>query len=75
VELVCGIILTIGFIPELGLFVLILCKLYNAFFNRNGMFWFNDQHRYLVVLLGLFFLFLGCGNFSSDQTFTNYENS
>lgn len=70
VELVCGILLTIGFYTRIGALLLILSMLYITFFIGKGVFWYADQHPFLFVLLGIIYLFLGSGKFSVDQTFT-----
>ena len=68
-ELICGILLTIGFYTRIGALLLILSMLYITFFIGNGTFWYADQHPFLFVLLGLIYLFFGGGKFSLDQTF------
>lgn len=70
VELISGILLTIGFYTRLGALLLILSMLYITFFIGKGKFWYTDQHPFLFVLLGIIYLFLGAGNFSLDQYFT-----
>jgi putative oxidoreductase len=72
VELVCGILLTIGFYTRIGALLLILSMLYITFFIGKGSFWYGDQHPFLFVLLGVIYLFFGGGNFSIDN-FLNRE--
>lgn len=70
VELVCGILLAIGFYTRIGALLLILSMLYITFFIGKGQFWYADQHPFLLVLLGIIYLFFGGGKMSLDQTFT-----
>jgi putative oxidoreductase len=70
VELICGILLTIGFYTRIGALLLILSMLYITFFIGKGTFWYADQHPFLFVLIGVIYLFSGAGNFSLDKYFT-----
>jgi putative oxidoreductase len=66
VEFTAGILLTIGFFTRIGAILLILSMLYITFFVGNGVFWYGDQHPFLLALLGIIFLFNGGGKFSAD---------
>lgn len=66
-ELVAGIFLTIGLFTRLASLVLIFAMLYVSFFVGHGKVWYEDQHPFLFVLLGLVFFFTGPGNFNADR--------
>jgi len=66
-ELVAGIFLMIGLFTRLASLVLIFTMLYISFFVGHGKIWYEDQHPFLFVLLGLVFFFTGSGKWSVDQ--------
>jgi uncharacterized membrane protein YphA (DoxX/SURF4 family) len=66
-ELVAGIFLTIGLFTRLASLVLIFTMLYISFFVGHGKVWYEDQHPFLFVLLGLVFFFMGSGPYSADR--------
>ncbi|MCC6290378.1 MAG: DoxX family protein [Chitinophagaceae bacterium] len=66
-ELVAGIMLVIGICTRLASLVLIFTMLYIAVFVGNGKIWYEDQHPFLFVLLGLVFFFTGAGKYSADN--------
>ena len=66
-ELVAGILLTIGLFTRLASLVLIATMLYIAFYVGSGKIWYEDQHPFLFVLLGLIFFFSGSGKWSVDE--------
>lgn len=66
-ELVAGIFLTIGLFTRLSSLVLIFTMLYISFFVGHGKVWYEDQHPFLFVLLGLVFFFMGSGPYSADR--------
>lgn len=66
-ELVAGILLTIGLFTRLASLVLIATMLYIAFYVGSGKIWYEDQHPFLFVLLGLVFFFSGSGKWSVDE--------
>lgn len=66
-ELVAGIFLTIGLFTRLASLVLIFTMLYVSFFVGHGKVWYEDQHPFMFVLLGLLFFFMGPGKLSVDQ--------
>ncbi len=65
-ELIAGIMLALGFLTRLASVVLILTMLYISVFVGKGRIWYEDQHPFMFVLLGLVFFFLGPGRFSVD---------
>jgi len=65
-ELLAGILFTIGWFTRPASLVLILTMLYITFFVGQGKFWYDDQHPFLFVLLGLVFFFTGPGRWSMD---------
>ena len=66
-ELLAGILLTIGLFTRLASLVLIATMLYIAFYVGGGRIWYEDQHPFLFVLLGLVFVFSGAGKWSVDE--------
>ena len=66
-ELFAGTLLTIGLFTRLATLVLIGTMLYISLFVGKGRIWYEDQHPFMFVLLGLVFLFVGGGPFSIDQ--------
>jgi len=70
-ELVAGIFLTIGLFTRLASLMLIFTMLYISFFVGHGKIWYEDQHPFLFVLLGLVFFFAGSGKWSVDQLAMN----
>ena len=65
-ELVAGLLLTAGCLTRLAALVLILTMLYISFFIGHGKIWYDDQHPFMFVLLGLVFIFCGPGSWSID---------
>lgn len=74
-ELVAGIFLTIGLFTRLASIILICTMLYIAFFVGHGKVWYDDQHPFLFVLLGLVFIFCGPGKLSVDYILSNKKSS
>lgn len=66
-ELIAGIFLTIGLFTRLSSLVLIFTMLYISLFVGHGKVWYEDQHPFLFVLLGLVFFFTGPGKLSVDE--------
>ena len=66
-ELLAGIFLTIGLFTRFASLVLIATMLYIAFYVGSGKIWYEDQHPFLFVLLGLVFFFSGSGKWSVDE--------
>lgn len=69
IELVAGILLTVGFLTRIGALLLISVMIYITFFIGHGKFWYEDQHPFLFILLSVIFLFYGGGRFSLDHFF------
>jgi uncharacterized membrane protein YphA (DoxX/SURF4 family) len=65
-ELLAGILFVLGLFTRLASIVLIITMLYIAFFIGHGKIWYDDQHPFLFVLLGLVFIFAGPGNWNMD---------
>jgi putative oxidoreductase len=65
-ELVAGLLLLAGLCTRLSCILLIGTFGYITFFVGNGKFWYEDQHPFLFVLLGLFFFITGPGAISVD---------
>lgn len=66
-ELIGGIFLTIGLLTRLACLILIFTMLYISFYVGKGVVWYDDQHPFLFVLLGLVFFFTGPGRLSVDH--------
>ena len=65
-ELICGILLLIGFMTRVGALMAIGTFSYITFFVGEGRFWYQDQHPFMFALFGLLFLFTGPGDWSLD---------
>jgi putative oxidoreductase len=63
-ELVTGILLTIGLCTRIASLFMIVDMLFICFFIGNGKFYYQDQHPFLFALLALTFLFTGPGSWS-----------
>ena len=66
-ELVAGIFLFIGLFTMVAALVMVLTMAYIAFFVGHGKVWYEDQHPFLFVLLGMVFIFCGPGPWSIDR--------
>ncbi len=66
-ELVSGIFLLVGLCTRLVSLVIIATFLYISFIIGHGKIWYEDQHPFLFVLLGIIFFFSGAGNYSADK--------
>lgn len=66
-ELVAGIFLFVGFLTRTAALIMVLTMAYIAFFVGHGKIWYEDQHPFLLVLLGLVFIFFGPGTWSLDK--------
>ena len=69
-EFAGGILLFIGLFTKIAALILVFTMAYIAFFVGNGKIWYEDQHPFLFVLLGLVFVFCGPGNWSLDKFIT-----
>jgi len=65
-ELLAGVLLFLGLFTRLGAVILIGTLSYVTFFVGHGKFWYEDQHPFMFVLFGIFFVFLGPGAWSLD---------
>jgi uncharacterized membrane protein YphA (DoxX/SURF4 family) len=66
-EFVAGLLLTLGLFTRIGGLLMIGTLAYIAFFVGHGKVWYEDQHPFLFVLLGLVFVFIGPGNWAIDN--------
>jgi len=66
-ELIAGVLLFFGLFTRLASLVLIGSMSYIAFLVGHGKIWYEDQHPFLFVLLGIVFLFAGGGKWSADH--------
>ena len=66
-ELVSGILLTLGLFTRLAVWPLILTMLGITFGMGKGKVWYEDQHPFLFVLIGIVFFLAGGGRYSLDQ--------
>ena len=66
-ELIAGVLLFVGLFTRLAAILVIGTLGYIVFFVGNGRFWYEEQHPFLFVLLGLVFFFTGPGNLSLDK--------
>jgi putative oxidoreductase len=74
-ELLAGISLFLGLFTRLGSLLLIGTLSYITFFVGHGKFWYEDQHPFMFVLLGLIFIFTGPGAWNLDQLIFNKTKS
>jgi putative oxidoreductase len=70
-EFVGGIFLLLGLFTRIACIILIGTMSYITFFVAKGKIWYEDQHPFLFVLLGLLFLFTGPGKYSLDAFLFN----
>jgi len=74
-ELLAGIFLMTGLFTRFAALVLIMTMTYISFFVAEGRIWYEDQHPFLFVLLGMVFFFTGGGKYSVDRLiFSNVKN-
>jgi putative oxidoreductase len=66
-ELIAGILLTIGLFTRAASMLMMGTLIYIAFFVGNGKVWYQDQHPFLFVLLGMVFVFTGPGSLALDN--------
>jgi len=65
-ELLSGILIFLGLLTRVGALLMMGTLSYVTFFVGHGRFWYEDQHPFMFVLFGLFFLFTGPGAWSID---------
>jgi putative oxidoreductase len=63
-ELVTGILLTIGLFTRIASLFMMIDMLFICFFVGSGKFYYQDQHPFLFALLALAFFFTGPGSWS-----------
>ena len=68
-ELVSGVCITLGLFTRLAVWPLIFTMLGISFGMGHGNIFYEDQHPFLFVMIGLFFFFNGPGKYSLDQYF------
>lgn len=66
-ELAAGVLLFLGLLTRIASLIITLTFVYISFFVGNGKVWYEDQHPFLFVLLGLVFFFTGPGKLSMDE--------
>ena len=74
-ELIGGIFLFIGLFTRMASVILIGTMAYISFFVGHGKIWYDDQHPFLFVLLGLVFFFIGGGRWSLDHFLFKRNNN
>lgn len=65
-ELIFGATLMLGFATRISVIPLLLTMLIITFGMGGGKIWYEDQHPFMFVMLGLLFLFGGGGKWSLD---------
>lgn len=73
-ELAGGILLSIGLFTRIAALILMGTMSYISFFVGKGIIWYEDQHPFLFVLLGMVFLFIGGDKFSIDHLIFKKRN-
>lgn len=68
-ELIAGILFVVGLFTRIAALLTAGTMIYITFFLGNGIFWNNDQHPFLFVMLSAVFFFNGPGKFSLDAFF------
>ena len=68
-ELISGMLITLGLFTRIAVWPMIFTMLYIAFVLGKGKVWYEDQHPFLFVLLGLLFFFRGSGKYSLDHRY------
>ena len=66
-ELISGILLFLGLLTRLACLIIIGTFTYITFFVGKGIFWMDDQHPFLFIMLALVFFFTGAGKISLDN--------
>jgi putative oxidoreductase len=66
-ELVAGLLLTVGLFTRIACLMIIGVMSFICFVVGGGKFWYQDQHPFLFVMLGLVFFFTGPMAWSLDQ--------
>jgi len=66
-ELIAGLLLAFGFLTRIAAIVIAGTMLYVSLFVGHGKIWYEDQHPFLFVLLGLVFFFTGSIKWGLDN--------
>jgi putative oxidoreductase len=74
-ELVAGLFLLPGLFTRLASLLVIGTMAYVSLFVGQGRVWYEDQHPFMFVLLGLVFLFVGGGKYSLDHLIFKKKNN
>jgi putative oxidoreductase len=70
-ELVAGICLLLGLFTRPACIVVVATFGYITFFIGHGHFWYEDQHPFMFLLIGVLFFFTGPGAWSVDERLFN----
>ena len=73
-ELISGFLLAFGLGTRVAALMIISTLSYIAFFVGHGKIWYEDQHPFMFVLVGMVFLFTGPGSISLDAIINNRIN-
>jgi putative oxidoreductase len=65
-ELAAGVLLTLGLLTRFACIIMVGTFIYITFFVGHGKFWYEDQHPFLFVVIGIMFFFTGPGKWSAD---------
>ena len=65
-EFVAGILIMLGWFTRVGAIITIGTFAYITFFVGHGKFYYEDQHPFMFLLMGLLFFFSGSGVWSVD---------
>jgi putative oxidoreductase len=66
-ELLSGVLLAIGLFTRYACLGMISIMLFILFVIGKGIFWYDDQHPFLFILLGIIYFFYGAGKYSIDK--------
>ncbi len=67
VEIIGGTSLMLGLLTRLGALATILVMCGIVFWMGHGKFWADDQHPFLLAVLGVLFFFGGAGKWGIDK--------
>ncbi len=67
-ELLAGLLFICGLFTRIAALLTIGTFCYITFLIGTGKFWYQDQHPFMFVLLGILFLFTGPGSWSLDAS-------
>ena len=71
IELVTGILITLGFYTRIAALLSTLNMLFICFYVGSGKFYYEDQHPFIFAMLAMVFFFTGSGKFGIDNRFAN----